>query len=305
MSNGRNIVLYGSGLFGADDPTTNQRQLQAVQDSGFTTVILWTLHVQSNGDVYYNDTLIVQDGQFSEGCDYLPELVTKLKSGGTVDKVLFCIGSADVSDFENIQNLMGTRFGLKVLHDNFKALVNTLPIDGFDFDLEEYPFESYTDTVVQLTLMLHRNYGMTVTYCPYMDESFWLNCLAQVYAQNGNQQIVGWFNLQCDAGGVGNDPGYWAGQIKNYSSPLGIDNPAAFVIPGYWCANSSGGGNCDGGDCPASMQEIFAGLAKADPGINGGFVWNSGDIFACESSGQCQGAMTPQAYAQAIIKGLG
>ncbi len=303
MSNGDNIVLYGSGLFSSNDSSTNQEQLDELQDSGFTTVILWTLHVQSNGDFSYNDNPIVSSGTFNPDYDYMADLITELKSGGTVEKVLFCIGSSDVSDYADLKNLLATESGTETVESNFQALIDGLPIDGFDFDLEEFPLEDYTGTIVQLTLMLHQDFDMAVTYCPYTDEDFWLTCLNQVSTQNNGQQIVSWLNLQCYSGGAGNDPGYWAEQIESYpSSELGIDDPAAFVVPGYACRN---GDDCSQGDCPSTIQQTFASLTQSDAGINGGFIWKSSNIFSCEDSGQCGGgSMTPEAYAQAIIDGL-
>lgn len=315
MSNGNNVVLYGSGLFGRNDPVVNQIQLEAIKNSGFTTVILWTLHVWASGDLVYNNSLIVTNGEFVNQYSYLPQLIIDLKSGGTVNKVLFCIGSGGAGDFAAMQTLLSTKEGKQTLQKNFGALTTAMPMDGFDFDLEEFPLCNYTDTVVELTLMLNQLFGMEITYCPYFDETcspnnvpFWENCLAQVYTQNKNKQIVSWYNLQCYDGGSSNQPSQWVDTIKNYPSPLGIDDPAAFVVPGYWCANAGTGCEANpsnGVFCPSGIETQFAALTKSDPGINGGFIWNSGDIFSCEDSGKCSGeSVTPEAYAQAIIKGL-
>ncbi len=317
MSNGQNIAVYVNNL---DTQNPSPQQLQQLQQeasalsaSGFTTGILWALHVAANGDfIYNNGNPMISGGQLQSGLSDLPGLLSTMKSG-TVNKLLFSIGGWTCeSDYVNIGNLIN-QYGIgsqNPLYQNFQALASSLYIDGIDFDLEansspppyghSYPY--YTDTVVQLTLMLN-GLGLEATYCPYMAEDFWLNCMAQVYAKNNNQQIVSWWNLQCYAGGGGNDPKQWVTQMENYpSSKLGVGSPAAFIIPGYWCQNGS---NCDQGDCPSTIQQTFAGLTKNDNGINGGFIWNSGDIFSCESSGQCSGnSMTPAAYAQAVINGL-
>lgn len=316
MNNGQNIAVYINNF---DTQNPNAQQLQQLQQyasalstSGFTTGILWALHVAANGDfIYNNGNPMISGGQLQSGLSDLPGLLSTLKSG-TVNQLLFSIGGWTCeSDYVNIGNLIN-QYGIgsqNPLYQNFQALATSLYIDGIDFDLEAnsspppygHSYSYYTDTVVQLTLML-KGLGLEATYCPYMDENFWLNCMAQVYSQNNNQQVVSWWNLQCYAGGSGNSPSDWVTQMKNYPSPLGVSNPAAFIVPGYWCQN---GTNCDQGDCPNTIQQTFAGLTKTDNGINGGFIWNSGDIFSCENSGQCGGSsMTPQAYAQAIINGL-
>jgi hypothetical protein len=51
-----------------------------------------------------------------------------------------------------------------------------LSIDGFDFDLKEFPLEKYTDTIVQLTIEFSKFVNI-ITYCPYCDQQFWLDCL--------------------------------------------------------------------------------------------------------------------------------
>ncbi|HVZ41570.1 MAG TPA: hypothetical protein VHI13_19975 [Candidatus Kapabacteria bacterium] len=311
-----NIILYGSGLFGRNLPAANQTQLLAIQNSGFTTVILWSLHVWNNGDLVYNNSVIATNGEFVNQYSYLPDLINQMKTGGTVTKVLISIGSGGASDFAAIQTLLSTPDGERILQKNFGALVTALPIDGFDFDLEEAPLCNFTTTVVNLALMLNNLFGMEITFCPYYNppcgpnQTFWENCLAQIYQRNNNTQIVSWYNLQCYAGGSSNNPITWVQTIQNYPQPLGIANPAAFVIPGYWCANP--GTNCaalqmNGVYCPSGLQQQFNTLAHGggDPGIDGGFIWNSADIFSCADAAGCAGeSVQPQDYAGAIINGL-
>ncbi|TMQ12998.1 MAG: hypothetical protein E6J90_29535 [Deltaproteobacteria bacterium] len=58
-------LLYGSGLFGRNTPGKNAAELTALRESGFTTVILWTIHVDPDGTLVYNNTVIVRDGVFA------------------------------------------------------------------------------------------------------------------------------------------------------------------------------------------------------------------------------------------------
>ncbi|KAF6244928.1 glycosyl hydrolase family 18 protein [Nitrosopumilus sp. b2] len=273
----RNTVLYGSGLF--DDPSNPTAE--DIAESGFTTVILWTLHIHSDGTFYYNNTKAVDDqGKVTDSILKMKNDVDQIREG-QVSNVLFCIGSADVGDFKNISALLGTTEGTEKLRSNFTALSDALEIDGFDFDLEEFPLDNFKDTIATLTLMLS-NIGKKsiITYCPYTDQTFWNNCLTDAY--HNNNQLVSWLNVQCYSGGSGNSPSQWAEQIpKN----IGIDNPAAFVVPGY-----------NANDGSKYIQSIFERLSKSDAGIDGGFIWNSSEI---STSGE-----KPAALAQAIIKGL-
>jgi|GEM_PF-4739597 len=45
MSNSA-CILYADDLFDSTDSTTNNQQLAAIYNSGFTTVVLWAMHVQ-------------------------------------------------------------------------------------------------------------------------------------------------------------------------------------------------------------------------------------------------------------------
>lgn len=38
--------------------------MDILKQSGFTTVMLWTIHVHGNGDLYYNDQLVVSNGAY-------------------------------------------------------------------------------------------------------------------------------------------------------------------------------------------------------------------------------------------------
>jgi hypothetical protein len=266
-------------------------QLAAIQQSGFTTVILWTLHVDADGTLVYNNTVIVRDGEFSPTYLYLPDLINQLTSIGSVTNVLFSIGSGGVNDFTNVNNLLQTQNGRLTLIRNFSALSSALPIQGYDFDDEDYfvaPTSSAPGPVVELTRILAGNNDMIVTWCPYSNQqSFWNPALSLVYQQDQQNnpvlpQSVRWWNLQCYSGGFSNDPGSWASLLP---SDAGVIDAAVFIVPGL---------DTSGGTEPVQTQ--FAAWSKTDSGVDGGFIWNSSGIF---SSGS-----TPNAYAQAIVNGL-
>jgi hypothetical protein len=130
-------------------------------------------------------------------------------------------------------------------------------------------------------------------------DQWWLGCLQQVYANN-NRQLVSGYNLQCYAGGTGNDPLQWAQTIGQSSKPTGIPDANAFVSPGFWVQQTGSGD----GQCPSTMEDTFAQYRGS--GINGGWCWNTGDIFTNLNTGLCGTAQTnPSDYASAIINGLG
>jgi hypothetical protein len=288
------VALYGNGLFNQTNPSPPYaEQITQLTTGGFTTVILWSIHVHANGDFYYNDTLMVSGGVVQLGSGFATS-VNALVAGG-VKEILLSVGAwSTTDDFVNLQATWSTA-GAK----NLQALAKAFPVTAVDFDYESQT--GYTSPeaamIVDLTLKVS-SLGMGVTYCPYMDIPFWTECLQQSYQQNGSVQPVRWMNLQCYAGGAGNHPSDWVTAVKNANA--GITDAGAFVVPGYWVAGDQGS------TCPSELQGIFARLKGS--GITGGFLWNSGDLFQYESSSSpsCQGGATyPVDYANAIVNGLG
>ena len=59
-----NLVLYAHRLF--ENPSFSTPMMTAdIADSGFQTIILWTLHVMDNANLYYNDDCIVSNGKLN------------------------------------------------------------------------------------------------------------------------------------------------------------------------------------------------------------------------------------------------
>jgi hypothetical protein len=144
--------------------------------------------------------------------------------------------------------------------------------------------------------------GLAVTYAPYEEEQFWLEAQAQAFTNAGERPVVAWYNLQNYAGGAGNVPSQWVQAIRDFGpDKLGVTDPPAFIVPGFQC--------CQAGGCPEDIQNTFAQLTQADPGINGGFIWQLGDIEKsagqpCAGSSKDTNTITAANYAAAILQGL-
>lgn len=303
-----NNVLYWSGTM-LDSAPDLDTQLQATASSGFNTVLLWSLHVNTAnptkkvalGDFTWNDTLLVSSqsgnpvfdptGSFTK----LAERLTTLLASGTVQKVFFSIGSGGTADFATIQELYSTPQGQTTLQNNFAALLKSLSmVTGFDFDVEDC-FD--VPSTAWLTTMLAAKFQAVITYCPYFGlDSFWEPCLESVY-QAAKNQPVAWFNLQCYSGGTGEDPTVWAASIKQDQQKNGVADPGTFIIPGYAANNQAGDGP---GICPNVFTST---LAPYKGKVGGAFVWNSQHIF--DDPAPCNGKTpTIQDYANAISKAL-
>jgi hypothetical protein len=299
MAPAHNIAVYANGVF-LDATIPYDEQLAQMRASAFNTVVLWALHVRDGGDLYYNDNLAARDGKMTYSTDpakkmldpKLPERVAALRSAG-VERIVFSIGPF-ASDFEAI---LGNEQAARA---NFKALIAALTVDTIDFDFEGDYDADDRRTLVKLTQLIE-SLGATVSYCPYNNRRFWLDCLADVYAQL-ERQPVKWMFLQCYDGGDGNDPATWVEAIKKDPKPLGIPDPSAFVVPGYWVKQDYKD-KAKYGKCPDQLEQIFKGLKSR--GLSGGFLWNSLDIFAFEQKGLCGSQdVTPKGYSEAVRRGL-
>ena len=278
------LGVYGNHLFSRYNPTANEWQLAELQQSGFNYVVLSLLHVNPDASLVYNSTFIVQDGVFVN-FPYLPDLLAKLKSTGSVKRVLFSIGGSGSDDFTNIGNLLNTADGKTALIQSISALQSALPIDGFDFDDEEGTIDANTLAEFGAILAAPNNFGgLFTTYCPAFltQEDQWNEALVQAFKveQGRNQPLsVEWWNLQCYAGGSGNDPVSWG---DNLPKNAGVEDRRAFIVPGF-----------SGTQDPASIRSTFAQFAGK--GIGGGFIYTFENMLPTYSA---------RNYAEAIVEGL-
>ncbi|MGI4823632.1 MAG: hypothetical protein ACRYFV_20675 [Janthinobacterium lividum] len=282
------ISLYCSGTL----YTGGQSVISDLQASGFNTVVAWALHVAANGDLYFNDTPIVQAGKYTGDAAW-PNLLAGLKQGTTsVTSLGFSVGGWGVGDFDNIRDLIaqhGTGSS-SPLYQSFQALTQAIPaIDFIDLDDETTYDQASTVAFCQ---MLSSAFNLHITFCPYTSTSYWMDCFQALNTQTPG--LVLGLNLQCYAGGGGNDPETWI-QALNQEMGSGFDG-ASLVWPGLWCINGTG---CDQGTAPAAMQTQFQQWHQSDS-VVGGFVWLYDDIQHCQPSS----GYTTADYAQALSKGL-
>jgi hypothetical protein len=270
--------------------------------SGFNTVIAWTIHILDDGDLVFNDTRLVSGGKYNPDSD--PHMATwagrlaTLKKGGSVNRLLFGVGSAVWQgknyDFRAIGRLIrahGTGPD-NPLYKNFAALRAALPaIDGIDFDNEDTYDVSST---VSFALMLKAMGYKEVTLCPYGSEHYWMESLAGIEAKHPG--FVTTLFLQCYSGGSGNDPGDWIDSVEKVIRDRA--RAQAMVQPGLAGANNER--DAGGGFCPDRFQEGFENWKEQS--VGGGFLWRYDFIYNC--AGRCDTTPTAAAYANAIAHGL-
>lgn len=265
-------AIYGGGPFYED----GQAVMDDVRSSGFTTVMLWSIHVQTNGDLYYNDHLIVADGEYVGDAGWPDRLRTLKQAPTSVNRIEVSVGAWGTPDWENIDTLI-TEQGTgsdSVLYRNFLALKDATGADAVNNDDEShYEVESTVAFARMANAMGYNNF----TLAPYTAVSYWQG------VKNELGSLVDRVYLQAYAGGAGNDPASWA-------QSLGMP-----VDPGLWSKNGAG---CAAGDSPAEVESQMRSW-HTSAGIPGGFMWLYDDIQQCSASGAAAD------YAQAINNATG
>lgn len=144
MSTPLNTVIYVDNLT-SPFPSAQQQEQYAtwaadLSGSGFTTMILYNLHIDTYGNFRYTNSQfpLIADGKLQEGYEYLPELLTSITSNGTINQVMFCLGGwgseGDYVHCAQLINQYGTGPDNPIVR-NFVALQG-IGVSGIDFDLE-------------------------------------------------------------------------------------------------------------------------------------------------------------------------
>lgn len=248
-----------------------------IQNSGFTEVIVWSVEVNSSGDLNFNGEFPLTSNGAYVGNNTWPNFAADLAAmkQGSAKRITFSIGSSNVGDFQDIQSLVTTQGtgSNSILYKDFQALKQALPsLDAIDFD-DENNYDA--NSTAQFAVMLG-NLGYKVTMSPYTNSSYWTSVVSQINSQRAG--TVDGIHLQAYAGGAGNSPcvGWNFGSVP--------------VFPGLWDAN----------DTPPQVQAQMR-IWATQCGITGGFLWLYDDIAGQTYSG----ATTAHAYASAINSGVG
>lgn len=304
-----NKVLYAIGnVFGPPGLTGSPvgATYNAVYNSGFTTVVLWSLFVHPWGDVVYGTDrppylpghdVIASNGKFRAPFAELQNTITALKTNGPVKIVLFSIGVGEFGNaWSNMIQLMNAPTGPSTIQANFQAILEGIPaLDGFDFDNEDNGLDpGAAKLMAKLTKWITRNgtNGKIVTFCPALSGSgpnptaVWVKTMQLIAEETGGPQPVAWWNVQA----YGDNPiGGW---VRGYAAGAGISPTAQAdknIVPGM-IASSDG---------PDAVQSQVATWKTGTPGIDGAFVFHSGMMAPWSPD-----APSVTAYAKAIEQGL-
>lgn len=269
-------AIYGGGPFYSGGTAV----MDDLRGSGFTTVILWSFHIEDNGDLVYNDIPVVKNGAYIGDSAWPARLATLKTAPTSVNRIEVSIGAWSVPDFERMAKLVnGTAAGCgstlvcgtgsnSILYRNFQALKTATGAAAVNFD-DESAYDLAPTT--QFGQMLS-GLGFKITFAPYTNQGFWRSL-----KDNLGSAVDGIY-LQVYDGGAGNNPATW-------NTAMGMT-----VAPGLWSRHGTG---CGSGDSPATVQSKMSNW-KSTAGIGGGFIWLYDDIQKCGAQG------TAAQYAAAI-----
>ena len=239
-----------TGIFGGGPFYKNAGpNITEIENSGFSEAIVWSVEVNSTGDLNFNGEFpLTSNGAYIGNQTHpdFPGNMAQLKQG-TVKRVTFSVGSSNFGDWENITALIEAQGTgpTSILYKDFQALKAAIPaLDAIDFDDEN----SYNSpTTIAFGVMLGQ-LGYHVMPDPYTNNNYWTNVVAQINSQLPG--TVDGVHLQAYAGGQGNNP------------CVGWDFGSVPVFPGLWDQN----------DTPAQVESIMSGW-HSQCGIIGGFMW--------------------------------
>ena len=257
-----------TGIFGGGPFYKNaSANIAEIENSGFTEAIVWSVEVNSIGDLNFNGEFPLTSNGVYIGNQTHPDFASNmaLLKQGTVKRVTFSIGSSNFGDWQDITALVKSQ-GVgpnSILYKDFQALKAAIPaLDAIDFD-DENSFNA--PTTIAFGVMLGQ-LGYHVAPDAFDNSSYWTNVVAQINAQLPG--TVDGVHLQAYAGGSGNNP------------CQGWNFGAVPVWPGLW----------DQFDTPSQVQAIMSGW-NAQCGITGGFMWLYDDFVGTGLAAQYASAI--------------
>ena len=317
-----------------DDVPRVKGNVQTFLTSGLNTVILGLFHIgrdfdidppQRLGDIYFNDTLVFSQGNYvgygSNAGDTASwaQLLASLSEGGRITQVLGSIGGANnvIYDFRAIQKIYeanGGSFRGTNLERNFRKLREVLPtISIMDMDNEETGFVSQESFSAFCRMLVQKEMGFAITFCPYTDQNFWTGALKAL--SDSDPGAVKWWNLQCYAGGDGNDPQTWAGYI---SQAIPNFDTTGYIMGSDWSRfynteDQQWEGDLPFSTCPGGSVYTLFKPWSSENSIGGGFLWNADQVFEYEADNQKYGrdpcydvsGSSLAQYVSAMAKALG
>ena len=176
-----NIAAFAEGVM---YPPSLSPLIPSLQQAGWTTLILGLFHIDSSGNIGFNNKMIIENGSYTGDTGWPGQISQLLGGSSQITLIEASIGGGGVQDFQNIQNIYQNNnksFAGTLLQRNFQVFHQTFPIITLiDMDCEEaYDQPSFVGFCEMLIQM-----GYGITFCPYTRDTFWTGSLAAIQQQH-------------------------------------------------------------------------------------------------------------------------
>ncbi|MVT12141.1 hypothetical protein [Chitinophaga tropicalis] len=269
-----NLTMFGRGLYPGDDATYD-----TLKRSGFTTIILSSFWIRSNGDVYSGDdnvNPIIHDGKFVGSREWLKRVASLKKSKTSVTRIEFLLEGRWYNQPPNTYDFIldwynpsktvsGIATGTGVnstLYNIAKVLKEELAVDAVCID-DESVYDS--ESIIQLGKMFGQ-LDLHMTLCPFRNYDYWKRIIT-----GSEKGLIDAVYVQCYDGGRNNNPGVWA---KNLETSIP-------VYPIFLCRGSFS--TCTSADRhnarnPAEILSDMTRFKKDYADLKGGAIWQMADV---------------------------
>lgn len=177
-----------SGVYGGGPLYRNRStSIADLKSSGFSHVVVWTIHIESNGDLGFNGEFpLVQNGEYVGDAQY-PNFradIASLKDEPTsIRRVEFGLSAAGSGTYDAVRDLLscsaprcGTGSG-SILRRNFQVLRDMFPsVDAVNNDDEG---TYHVPSAARFHIML-ADIGFNTAIVPYTRQSFWRSFVNEV-----------------------------------------------------------------------------------------------------------------------------
>lgn len=198
--------VYVGGHIRRERPKT----ITTLKNSGFTYVLLFNVHVDTDGKLMTDGETICEGGKYvfqRTQPNYVNDIRSLKEHPTSIRHIEIVIGGWGNDSYDHIRDIIKAHpndLEQTDLYKNFKALKEMIPeIDGVNND-DEHCYD--LSTGVKFHTMMY-DLGYVTSIAPYMNRSYWQRLVSQLNsARPGACERV---LIQCYDGGAYNNPSDW------------------------------------------------------------------------------------------------
>lgn len=245
-------AIYASAMYGDD-------KIEDLKQSGLTTLVLFTIHINKDGSMNFNDTPIINNqGEYIGPAEW-PENVKAHREGvSSINRIEICLGAWGSPSYENISSLMA-EYGQSPDNPLFKGWQTLKELTGADAinhdDEKTFDVESTTEFI-----LMTEKLGFGHTFVPYNNlDEFWKPLFDRVEAESPG--LIDRVYVQCYDGGAPNL--YFINRWNVFGDMK--------VSMGLWAQRPDGSK-----DAP---DVFYKKIKKNARFVDGGFIWEYNEML--------------------------